>query len=61
MFETIPETAAKAATVETRLEADEAATYQAPALRRAGSAVELVQGHSFLSGYDWCHNGLYTC
>ena len=35
--------------------------YQAPEIQSAGSAVKLVQGHSFLSGYDWCEHGLYTC
>ena len=56
MFDKINET-----TTETGGEQSEAVTYEAPTLRRAGSAVELVQGHSFLSGYDWCQNGLYTC
>ena len=56
MFDKIEETK-----TETLSEKIEVATYETPVLRRAGSAVELVQGHSFLSGYDWCHNGLYTC
>jgi hypothetical protein len=57
MFEKTPETAA----VQTRAEAEETVTYQAPALRRAGSAVELVQGYSFISGYDMCGHGIYEC
>ena len=56
MFDMINETAA-----EPRTDRTDDVTYEAPVLRRAGSAVELVQGHSFLSGYDWCQNGLYTC
>ncbi len=56
MFDKINE-----ANTEAQSEQIEAVAYEAPTLRRAGTAVDLVQGHSFLSGYDWCQNGLYTC
>ncbi len=35
--------------------------YQAPALRSAGSAVKLVRGYSWMSGYDMCGHGIYEC
>ena len=35
--------------------------YRAPELRSAGSAVKLVQGYSWMSGYDMCGHGIYEC
>jgi hypothetical protein len=67
MFEKTAETApvetapVGTALVDTRHAAAAAAAYRAPALHRAGSAVELVQGYSFMSGYDMCGHGIYEC
>ncbi len=35
--------------------------YRTPELRSAGSAVQLVQGYSWMSGYDMCGHGIYEC
>lgn len=55
MFETIETLRNDDQTVE---QSDAEMAYRAPVLRSAGSAVKLVQGASFLSGYD-CFYGLY--
>lgn len=58
MFETIQ---TQTAAIETADQNAGEIGYQAPQLRSAGSAVKLVQGYSWMSGYDMCGHGIYEC